>query len=156
MTELLTSQNDTFLHQPTRSGFEIVDLAARRYQTSFSDPDIGLAAAQAGCFEVGPDLAGAIPDNRMDRQPICFCQSNCFSRLHFWSKTGQHNCDHSEEREYRERDKRFHHSGLLWLLAAPFALGECCYNNQNEILFIICNLYLRPPLLDGLLGPVVA
>src|SRR3954451_23887139 len=103
--------------------FEIDGLAASRHQTSFMNPDIGFTSAQTRCFEVGPDLAATIRGHRMARQPVRLRQSNCLARFHLRSKTGQQHYGYSEEREYRERDKRFHHLGLLWLSTAPFRLG---------------------------------
>src|SRR3954471_8584819 len=103
--------------------FAIVGLAARRHQTSFMNPDIGFTSAQTRCFEVRPDLAQAVPGHRVARQPVRLRQSNGFARFHLRSEAGQHHYGHSEEREHRERDKRFHHGGCF-AVDRPVSFGD--------------------------------
>jgi hypothetical protein len=74
--------------------------------------------AQAGRFNIRPDLAGAISGNGMDLKSVSLGKystgkSNDFVGFHVGSKTRQSKCRHAHEREYREGRKGSDHVGLL-------------------------------------------
>jgi hypothetical protein len=83
-------------------------LSARGHQTSFSDYS-SLAASQAGCPEVRPDLAGAFPRRRLDRKPVRLFQGYGFIGFHLRSKAGQGNNRSTQDEHYRQGREGFDH-----------------------------------------------
>jgi hypothetical protein len=63
--------------------------APRGDQTGLAERCAGLAAAQTGRVEVGPDLLRAIWDDGPDIEPVCLGEGNHFARFHLGRKTGQ-------------------------------------------------------------------
>jgi hypothetical protein len=96
---------------------ERVHLAARSHQTSLAKLHSGLAGAQTGCVEVGPNLLRTISGNRLDIEPVSLGQGTWFTRLDLRSKTGQSNNGRSQEAKYCQGCKRFDHLRLLTVAA---------------------------------------
>ncbi|WP_172804506.1 hypothetical protein [Afipia sp. GAS231] len=105
-------------------------LAMRGHKASLANRYVRPGIAQAGRFNIRPDLAGAISGNGMDGKPVGFGKSSDFVCFHFGSETRQSERRHTHEREYREGRKRFDHCGAADCGGSPIPLIGDRFGNE--------------------------